>query len=88
MTIVSIRNRFVIIIIFYCYLRFAVGSEIFHLFAFMSDCCKFLEKPVGKLNCQRHIIIHFAAGITEHHSLVACSLFFRFFTNNSLIDIA
>src|SRR5664279_1050080 len=81
-------ERFVIIVIFNSYLRFAVGTKVFHLFAFVSDSCQFLEEPVCQFNCEWHIIIHFTAGIAEHHSLVACSLFFRFIAYNTLVYIA
>ena len=80
-------QRFIIIVILNSDLRFAVGSQIFHLFAFVSYCGQFLKKPVSQLNCERHVVIHFTTGIAEHHSLVASSLFFRFISNDALIYI-
>ena len=67
--------RVVIVVVFNCHLRFAVGPEVFHLAAFTAYGRKLLEQDMCQLTAERHIVIHFAAGVTKHHSLVARSLF-------------
>ena len=73
-----------VIIIFYCDLGFTVGPEVFHFLPFTAYCSKFLEKYMGEVDTQGHIIIHFTACIAKHHPLVAGSLVFRLIAYNTL----
>jgi hypothetical protein len=80
-------QRIVIVIVLNSNLRFGIGPQVFHLGSLVTYCRKFLQKPVRQLNCQGHKVVHFAAGIAKHHSLVTCTLIFRLFADNSLVYV-
>ena len=68
-------------------LRFGVGTQVGHLLALLADGGELLHETVGQLDGQRHVVVHFVAGVTEHHALVARTLLLQRRTLHALVDV-
>ena len=68
-------------------LRFGVRTQVGHFLALLADGGEFLHEAVGQFDGQRHVVVHFVAGIAEHHALVARTLIFGSRTFNALVDV-
>ena len=64
----------VVVIIFDRHLALGVGAQIGHLPALAADGGQLDEQLVGQVDGQRHIVFGVAAGVSEHHALVAGAL--------------
>ena len=73
--------------VLYGNLRFGVGAQIGHFLAFFADGSEFLYKAMGQLDRQRHVIVHLVACVTEHHALVAGTLFFQHCAFHTLVNV-
>ena len=68
--------RLVLIGVLDGHLRLGVRTQICDLIALSSQRSQFLQYDVGEIQCEWHIVLRLVGGITEHHSLVTCSLVF------------
>lgn len=68
-------------------LAFGVGTEIGHQFPLFADFGEFLKEHVREGDGERHELGGFAAGVAEHHSLIASSLLFFLGAFDSLVDV-
>ncbi len=76
-----------LVIIFYCDLALCIGAQIGHATAFLADGRKCLHDVLCQVQRQRHVVVCLVCGITEHHALVACTLFLFRFTRYATIDV-
>ena len=79
--------RFVSFGILHGDLRFGVGAQVGHLLALLADGGQFLHETVRQLDRQRHEVVHFIAGVAEHHALVAGALVFQCSPFHPLVDV-
>ncbi len=69
------------------YLALGVGAQVTHLTALAADFGEFLQDDVGKGDGQRHQLVGLAAGVAEHHALVAGTLVLLLFATDTLVDV-
>ena len=80
-------DRIAVIIIFNGYLALGVRTQIRHHLSFATDIRQHLQDTVGKIQGERHIVFCFVSGITEHHALVARTLFHRIPALHTTVDV-
>ena len=80
-------NRSSVIVIFNSHLTLGVGTEVSHYLAFATDVGQHLQNTVCQIKRKRHVVFRFVRCITEHHTLVACTLFHRILTFYTTVDI-
>ena len=80
-------NRSSVVVIFDSYLAFCIGTKVSHHLSFTTDISQHLQNAVCQIKRKRHIVFRFIGSITEHHTLVARTLFHRILTFHTTVDI-
>ena len=81
-------QRTVIVAVFDSNLALGIGAQIRHHLPFLADTGQFLQEDMRQGDGQRHIFARLVASVTEHHALVASTLFLLFLAADPLIDVA
>ena len=79
--------RIAVIVVFYCNLALGIGSQIGHHMPLFAYAGQFLQEDMSKRDRQRHKFRGFVAGISKHHALVTCALFFGGGASNALVNV-
>ena len=71
-----------------CELRFRVWTKVWHeLWLLLAYFCEHKQCLVRKGKRKWHVLLCVTACISEHHSLVTCSLSICIFTHNTAVDV-
>ena len=81
----ALRTAFVVVL--NSYLTLGVGTEVSHFLTLAAYLGQHGEKLVCQGEGQGHISVGLVAGVTEHHALVAGTLFLRFGAVNAAVDV-
>ena len=73
--------------VLYGNLRLGIGTQVFHLLAFLADGGEFLNETVCQFHGQGHVVVHLVTGVAEHHALVAGALVFQGSAFHTLVDV-
>ena len=79
--------RTTVVIVFDSYLALRVRTKVSHHLSFTTDVGQYHQQFVCQVERQRHVVFSFVGSITEHHTLVACSLIHRVFAFYSTVDV-
>ena len=69
------------------HLALGVGAQVLHLLALAADAAQLLQDDVGQRDGQRHQLVGLAAGVAEHHALVAGALVLLGLTADAHVDV-
>jgi hypothetical protein len=66
----------VVVVVFDGHLALRIGTQVGHFGVLLAaDGGEFLQQAVAEVQRQRHVGVRIAAGVAEHHALVAGALF-------------
>ena len=79
--------RRIVFIIFNRHLTLGVGAQIGHYLAFTADIGQHFHDEMRQIERHGHVVFCFVAGITEHHALVAGTLFVFVLAVDAAVDV-
>ena len=73
--------------VLHCYLALGVRTQVCHLLAFLTDISQCAHDQVGQVETDRHIALCLIGCISEHHTLVAGTLFVFVSVVHTAVDV-
>ena len=77
----------VLLVVFDRNLRFGIGTQIRHFVLFSAYHCQLAQQQVREVERERHVVVGFVTGVTEHHSLISGTLIHGLGTFYSPVDV-
>ena len=69
------------------HLALGIGTQIGHLLTLLADVGQRAHDQVGQVKAHGHIVLRLVGGVTEHHTLVAGSLFVLVAVIHTTVDV-